>query len=98
MDQALRFQNSSDHDPRCNYWHCRGSWMYVVAIKDTNSWIGDLPVEICHDRNLESYRRLAQRYIYTRFSLTLYCLVLTVLKVAHSFKLEIFPGMGFTSS
>ena len=67
-------------------------FMYVVAIKDTKSWIGDSPAEIAMIGfwNLIIVW-LKVRYIYL---LTLYCLVLTVVQVAHS--LEIFPSMGFT--
>ena len=45
----------------------------------------------CHDRILESYRRLAQSEIYI-FIISFFILI--VMKVAHS--LEVLPCMGFT--
>ena len=66
--------------------------MYVVAIKDTKSWIGDSPAEIA----MIGFWNLIVVWLKVSkiYSLTLYCLLLTVLQVAHS--LEVFPGMGFT--
>jgi hypothetical protein len=64
--------------------------MYVVAIKDTNSWIGDSPAEIA----MIGFWNLMVIWLKVRYIFTYPCLVLTVLQVANS--LEIFPGMGFT--
>ena len=67
-------------------------FMYVVAIKDTKSWIGDSPAEIA----MIGFWNLIVVWLKVRYIFT-YLLLFSfnyVLQVAHS--LEVFPGMGFT--